>query len=183
VDHRGGRCHCAGRGALAASLFTDDSSNAGRVVSGNVVEYAAGHRPLVPDITGTSLTGATIRLSSYRGKVLVLNFWGAWCSPCRLEAPTLKVASQLYQSRGLDFLGDDVGDSPPSALAFTSSVGISYPSINDPGYSVAQQFSQAAQVTDPPTTAVIDRTGHVVAMVLGPISNTELATFLHEAAA
>lgn len=172
-----------GGSALAASLLTDGSSNAGRVVSGNMVEYKAGHRPLVPDITGTSLTGATIRLSSYRGKVLVLNFWASWCSPCRLEAPTLKVASQLYRTQGVDFLGDDLDDTPSSALAFTRSEGISYPSIDDPDYSVVQQFSRAALVTDPPTTAIIDTTGHVVAMVLGPISNTELATLLHEAAA
>lgn len=76
-----------GGSALAASLLTDGSSNAGRVVSGNMVEYKAGHRPLVPDITDTSLTGATIRLSIYRGKVLVLNFWArsAGSHACPLE--------------------------------------------------------------------------------------------------
>jgi thiol-disulfide isomerase/thioredoxin len=168
--------------ALAASHFTAGGSTTGRVVDGSTVEYTAGHRPLVPDITGVSLTGTAIKMSSYRGKVLVLNFWGSWCGPCRAEAPTLEVAYQQYHAQGVDFLGDDVGDTPTNALSFTHSERISYPSINDPGYSVVQQFSQAAPVSYPPTTAVIDKTGHVVGMVLGPVSISELTPLLHQAA-
>ena len=170
-------------GALAVSrLAAGSGSAAGRVVNGNTVEYTAGHRPLVHDFAATSLTGTTVKLSTYRGKVLVLNFWGSWCAPCRAEAPTLEVAYQQYHMQGVDFLGDDVGDTPSNALSFIRSESISYPSVNDPGYSVVQQFSQAAPVSDPPTTAVIDKTGHVVGMVLGPISSGELTALLHEAA-
>ena len=168
--------------ALALSHFTAGSTTTGRVVDDSTVEYTAGHRPPVPDITGVSLTGTAIKISSYRGKVLVLNFWGSWCGPCRAEAPTLEVAYQQYHAQGVDFLGDDVGETPTNALSFTHSERISYPSINDPGYSVVQQFSQAAPVSDPPTTAVIDKTGHVVGMILGPISISELTPLLHQAA-
>lgn len=170
-------------GALTVSHFAAGSGGTtGRVVNGSTVEYAKGHRPLAPDITATSLTGTTIKMSSYRGKVLVLNFWGSWCGPCRAEASTLVVAYQQYHTQGVDFLGDDVGDTPTNALSFIRSESISYPSVNDSGYSFVQQFSQAAPVSDPPTTAVIDKTGHVVGMVLGPISNGELTTLLHQAA-
>jgi peroxiredoxin len=168
-------------GVLAVSLTTSRKTTGG-VVSGNTVEYTTGHQPLAPDFTATSLTGATIKMSSYRGKVLVVNFWGSWCSPCRAEAPTLEVAYQQYHAQGVDFLGDDVGETPVNALSFIHLEGISYPSINDPGYSVLQQFSQAAPISDPPTTVVIDKTGHVVGMVLGPISYGELTTLLREAA-
>jgi peroxiredoxin len=169
-------------GALAATLATSGSSGgSGRVVNGNTIEYTAGHRPLAPDFAGTSLTGTPVSMSSYQGKVLVLNFWGAWCAPCRSEAETLEVAYQQYHGQGVDFLGDDVADTPANALSFIHSENISYPSINDPGYAVVQRFSAAAPVSDTPTTVVIDKTGHVVGMVLGTISTGDLTTLLHDA--
>ena len=172
-------------GALAVTLATGNSSGpgGGKVTSGNTVSYQAGSRPLAPEVTATSLTGSTIKLSSYRGKVVVLNFWGSWCPPCRDEGPTLAVLDQQYQSKGVAFLGDDVGDTPANALAFTRSIGITYPSINDPGYAVVQDFSQVAPVSDTPTTVVIDKTGHVVGMVLGQASYGEMTTLLHDAEA
>jgi thiol-disulfide isomerase/thioredoxin len=170
-------------GALAVTLLTSGTGKAdGDAGSGNTVTYQAGHRPLAPDLTGTSLTGTPVKLSSYRGKTVVLNFWGSWCSPCRGEAPTLAVLDQQYGPKGVAFLGDDVGDTPANALAFTRSVGISYPSINDQGYSVVQQLSQVVPLKDTPTTVVIDKTGHVVGTVIGAINYGEMTTLLREAA-
>jgi peroxiredoxin len=169
-------------GALTTTLLTQRTDSAsGSVTSGNTVTYRSGHRPLAPDFTGTSLTGSTIKLASYRGKTVVLNFWGSWCPPCRNEAPTLAVLDQQYSSKGVAFLGDDVADTPASALAFTQRVGITYPSINDPGYAVVQRFSQVAPVSDTPTTVVIDKTGHVVGMVLGAVSYGQMTTLLSDA--
>ena len=168
-------------GALAVNHFTASSSTGGRIVNGGTVEYAAGLQPLVPDFTATSLTGTPIKMTSYRGKILVLNFWWSLCAPCAAEAPTLEVAYQQYHPQGVDFLGDDVGDTVTSALAFDHSDGISYPSINDPSYAFAQQFSQAVPVSATPTTAVIDKTGHVVGMIIGTLSLGELTTLIHRA--
>jgi peroxiredoxin len=169
-------------GALAVTLLTQGKTNASdTITTANTVEYTAGHRPLAPDFTATSLTGTTIKMSSYRGKTVVLNFWGSWCPPCRGEAPTLEVLAQQYGPQGVAFLGDDVGDTTANALAFISKAQISYPSINDPGYAVVQKFSQVAPVSDTPTTVVIDKTGHVVGMVLGAVSYGEMTTLLHDA--
>jgi peroxiredoxin len=165
--------------ALAVTFLTQ--GNGDPASDTNVIEYPVGHRPLAPDFTGTSLTGATIKLSSYRGKILVLNFWGSWCAPCRDEAPTLEVLDEQYSSKGVAFLGDDVGDTPTNALAFISSHDITYPSINDQGYQIVQDLSQVVPVSDTPTTVVIDKTGHVVGMVLGTITYGELTTLLHDA--
>ena len=168
-------------GALAVTFLTQGKGNAASPGNGTV-EYQPGHRPLAPDFTATSLTGTTIKLSSYRGKTVVLNFWGSWCPPCRAEAPALAALAQQYRSRGVTFLGDDVADTPSNALAFTRSVGISYPSISDPGYLIVQKFSQVAPVSDTPTTVVIDKTGHVAGMVLGAISYGQMTTLLRNAA-
>jgi peroxiredoxin len=166
--------------ALAVSFLTQGKGNVANAT--NMVDYPAGHRPLAPDFTATSLTGATIKMSSYRGKALVLNFWGSWCAPCRAEASTLAYLDKQYRSQGVAFLGDDVGDTTANALAFTRSAGITYPSINDPGYAIVQQFSLVAPVSDTPTTVVIDKSGHVVGMVLGAITYGEMTTLLHDAA-
>ena len=168
-------------GALAVTFLTQGKGNASDSRDGTV-EYQPGHRPLAPDFAAPSLTGTTIKLSSYRGKTVVLNFWGSWCPPCRQEAPTLAVLAQQYRSQGVAFLGDDVGDTASNALAFTRSAAISYPSISDPGYLIVQKFSQVAPVTDTPTTVVIDKTGHVAGMVLGAVSYGEMTTLLRNAA-
>lgn len=166
-------------GALTVTFLTQGKGNASNDSS---VQYQPGHRPLAPDFSATSLTGTTIKLSSYRGKTVVLNFWGSWCAPCRQEAPTLAVLAQQYRSHGVAFLGDDVGDTPSNALAFTHSAGISYPSVSDPAYLIVQKFSQAAPVSDTPTTVVIDKTGHVAGMVLGTVSYGQMTTLLSKAA-
>jgi len=171
-------------GALAVTLLTSGKGNAANApTAANTVAYQAGHRPLAPDFSGTSLTGATIKLSSYRGKVVVLNFWGSWCSPCRDEAPTLAVLDEQYGSKGVAFLGDDVGDTPANALAFTQRAGITYPSFSDNGYLVVADFSVAGvAVSDTPTTVVIDKTGHVAGMVIGAASYGQLTTLIKDAA-
>jgi len=170
-------------GALAVDHFTARSSTSGRTVNGDTVEYTAGHQPLVPDFTATSLTGTPIKMTSYQGKILVLNFWWSACAPCIAEAPTLEMAYQHYHPHGVDFLGDDVGDTVTSALSFDRSESISYPSISDRSYAFVQQFSQAAPVAATPTTAVIGKTGHVVGMIIGRLSIGELATLIHQAEA
>jgi thiol-disulfide isomerase/thioredoxin len=144
--------------------------------------YKAGHRPAVPDFTGRTLTGASLRLASYRGKIVVLNFWGSWCVPCRGEAPTLAVLSEQYRSRGVSFVGDDVGDTTADGLAFIRDMGITYPSVNDPGYQVAQQFSKVVLVNDTPTTLVIDRTGHLAGAIYGTATYSALNTMLQDVA-
>ena len=168
-------------GALAVTLLTSGKGTTANAT--NTVEYPAGHRPLAPDFSGTSLTGSTIKLSSYQGKTVVLNFWGSWCAPCRGEAPTLAALDEQYGSKGVAFLGDDVADTPANALAFTRSAGITYPSFNDNGYLVTADFTQAGvAVNETPTTVVIDKTGHVVGMVLGSVSYGQLTTLIKDAA-
>jgi thiol-disulfide isomerase/thioredoxin len=144
--------------------------------------YKAGHRPLLPDFTGRTLTGASLRLAGYHGKVVVLNFWGSWCPPCRSEAPTLAVLSEQYRSRGVSFVGDDVGDTPVNALAFTRDIGITYPSVNDSGYQIAQLIGKVVLINDTPTTLVIDRTGHLAGVIYGGTTYSELNTMLQDVA-
>jgi peroxiredoxin len=169
--------------ALAATLLTRGNSTSGETTSDGVVTYDVGGRPLAPDATEKSLTGSTIKLDSYRGKTVVLNFWGSWCPPCQDEASTFAALDAQYSKQGIAFLGDDVQDTPTNALGFTHRYGITYPSFNDPGYLVAQDFTQAGVlVKDPPTTVVIDKTGHVVGTIFGEALYSQVTTLINDAA-
>ena len=173
---------CAGA-ALAVVLLTGWATGGNSGVtdvagSTSAVLYSAGHRPVAPDFTATTLTGARLDFSSYRGQVVVLNFWGSWCAPCREEAPALAVTAQQYRPDGVAFLGVDVRDNPASALAFTRDFGITYPSVNDSGSVVTLDFTGVVPIAGTPTTLVIDRTGHIAGAVFGTVTHQELTDIL-----
>ena len=171
-------------GALLAAMLAAGWATSGNRgvtdVDGNpsAVLYAAGHRPLAPDFTATTLAGAPLSFSSYRGRVVVINFWGSWCVPCREEAPALAVAARQYAPAGVAFLGVDVRDTTASAEAFARSFGIGYPSVSDSGSQITLDFTAAVPIAGTPTTLVIDRTGHIAGAVFGPATYTELSTIL-----
>ena len=146
--------------------------------STNAVLYAAGHQPKAPDFTGTTLTGSQLSFSSYRNKVVVLNFWGSWCVPCRAEASTLAAVAASYRSSGVDFLGVDVRDTIASATTFAHSFGITYPSVSDTSSVITLDFTSVVPIAGTPTTLVIDKTGHIAGAVFGPVTYSELTTIL-----
>jgi peroxiredoxin len=144
----------------------------------NAVLYGSGHRSVAPAFSGTTLTGTQLSSSAYRGKVVVVNFWGSWCVPCRSEAATLAVVAEQYRSKGVSFVGIDVRDNTSSAVAFTTSHDVSYPSISDPGSTITLNFSTVVPLSSTPTTVVIDKTGHVAGAVFGQATYGELTAML-----
>ena len=173
---------CAGV-ALAVVVLTGWASGGNSGVtdvagSTSAVLYSAGHRPQAPDFTATTLSGARLDFSSYRGHVVVVNFWGSWCGPCREEAPTLAVTARQYRPAGVSFLGVDVRDTTASALAFARSYGISYPSVNDAGSVITLDFTSVVPIAGTPTTLVVDRTGHIAGAVFGTATYQELSDIL-----
>jgi thiol-disulfide isomerase/thioredoxin len=146
--------------------------------SGRALLYTTGHRPLAPEFTGTTLTGSRLSFSSYRGQVVVVNFWGSWCGPCREEAPALAAAARQYRPSGVAFLGVDVRDTTASAEAFTHDFGVSYPSVSDTSSVITLDFTAVVPIAGTPTTLVIDRTGHIAGAVFGQATYPELTTIL-----
>jgi thiol-disulfide isomerase/thioredoxin len=169
--------------ALAAVLLTGLAGGGNNGVthvagSNSAVLYSAGHRPAAPDFTATTLTGSRLAFSAYRGQVVVVNFWGSWCAPCRQEAPVLAVTAQQYRPDGVSFLGVDVRDDTASALAFTRQFGVPYPSISDSGSVITLDFTAVVPIAGTPTTLVIDRTGHIAGAVFGTATQLELTDLL-----
>jgi thiol-disulfide isomerase/thioredoxin len=149
-------------------------------VGGNTsaVLYAPGHRAPAPEFTGTTLTGSRLSFSSYRGRVVLVNFWGSWCAPCRAEAPVLADLAAKYAPAGAAFLGVDVRDNAASAQAFERGFGITYPSVSDPSSVVTLAFSAKVPIAATPTTLVIDRTGRIAGAVFGQATYSELTAIL-----
>jgi peroxiredoxin len=83
---------------------------------------------LAPDFTLSSLDGVKVRLSDYRGKAVLLNFWATWCAPCKIEMPWFVELQKQYGPAGLQILGVAMDDASPEEIAkFTKEMGINYP--------------------------------------------------------
>jgi thiol-disulfide isomerase/thioredoxin len=150
---------------------------------GTVSYYQPGHRGAAPAVSGTTLSGSRLSLSSYRGRVGVLNFWGSWCAPCRGEAPTLAVLSQKYAHRDVRFVGVDIHDQTSAAQAFVQNYSISYPSLSDPSDQIALNFRGTVSPAAIPSTLVIDRQGHIAGRVIGSASYGSLDGMLSKVTA
>jgi thiol-disulfide isomerase/thioredoxin len=145
---------------------------------GTAAYYQPGHRTAAPAVSGTTLSGRKLSLSSYRGHVVVLNFWGSWCAPCRKEAPTLAVLSQQYQAKGVRFVGVDIRDQASAAQAFVQNFSIGYPSLNDPSDKIAADFRGAVSPAAIPSTLVIDQNDRIAGRVTGTAGYGSLNSIL-----
>ncbi|MGI8868383.1 MAG: TlpA family protein disulfide reductase [Mycobacteriales bacterium] len=141
--------------------------------SGEAALIPAAKRDRAPDIAGTLLDGRHFTLSSLRGDVVVLNFWGSWCAPCRAEAPELMAVYTATRARGVRFVGINVKDQRPLARAFDRTKGVTYPSIFDPEGRIALQFRNYPPNAIP-STIVLDRHHRVAAVFLRPLLRSDL---------
>lgn len=145
--------------------------------------YRQGARPAAPQVTGTTLTGTRFLLSANRGAVVVLNFWGSWCPPCRVEAPSLGALARHFSGANVRFIGVDIRDDPPSAEAFMRTFRIGYPSLNDPADAIALDFHGTVPPAGIPTTLVIDPSGRIAARIVGTASYNGLKALITQVAA
>lgn len=133
-------------------------------------------RPKLPPISGESLLGnQTVKLSNYRGKVLILNFWASWCAPCREEAPGFEQLYQADRHRGLALVGIDVKDSGKQfGSSFVTNKHLTYPNIYDPDSRIALQLHNTSPNAIP-STLLVDRRGRIAATYLGAQEPSALA--------
>ena len=123
------------------------------------------------EFVGEVENGDTVSSDDYRGDVLVVNFWFAACPPCRVEAPDLEQIAQQFAADGVSFLGVNIYDQAPTALAFANEFRVTYPSILDVNSgSVRLAFAGEVAPNSVPTTLVLDRQGRVAARISGLLS-------------
>jgi thiol-disulfide isomerase/thioredoxin len=193
--HRTRPLHRRGRRALPAAavtlaLLTGCSTGPGAVdvSNGGEFRFVAGTpagevipeeaRASAPDFAGTLLDGEAFDSASLAGEVAVLNFWGSWCAPCRVETPAFSEVSEEYAGDGVRFLGVDVKETDEQfALAFVDRFGISFPSLYDPRGEVALAFRDYP-ANAIPSTIVLDPRYRVAAVYTGAVQEDDLRRVL-----
>jgi peroxiredoxin len=149
-------------GFVAAGLFT----NAG---SADIAGVAA------PDFVLKSVSGSNLRLSEFRGQVVLLTFWASWCGDCRAQMRGLSELYERYEGAGFELLAVSLDREAGQASDAMESLSIRFPVLHDPAGEVGEQY----QVDSMPYVAVIDRDGIVRSQFQG-YRRGEEALYLEE---
>ena len=112
---------------------------------------------LAPDFTLKSRSGENLKLSEFRGELVMINFWASWCGPCRQEMPELERLYQRYKSLGFTILGINQDDKPRNAEKMLKQIPVSFPILFDEKHEVSDQYHVAAM----PTTILLNRDGTI----------------------
>lgn len=148
---------------------------AGLALSGDMEEDAADGRWLsIPasDVEFESLEGEPVSIREYAGEVILLNFWGTWCPPCRKEIPELVELQDAFEGRGAIVVGIAVDSGRPDDIrAFADEFGVNYPIW----VSGARKALAHYDAVGYPFTVLIDREGVIRKQYLGPQSFETLA--------
>ncbi|WP_423748031.1 TlpA family protein disulfide reductase [Frankia canadensis] len=167
-------------GVLAACSTSGNTASATGGDGYGFVQQRAGQdfvpadrRHAAPELSGKNLDGAPLSVTSFRGKVVVVNFWASWCAPCRAETPGL--ATLAKQNPSVAFLGVNEKDSPASAKAFARDFGTPYPSIIDKLGTLAAGWPVAPGL---PSTFVLDPDGRIAARFTGGVLPEDLTPVL-----
>ncbi len=110
-----------------------------------------------PDFVLKSSAGNNLRLSEYRGDVVMINFWATWCGPCRQEMPLLDDLYGRYQRVGFTLLGVNIDDDSRRAMKMIEELGVKFPVLFDESKDVSKLYAVEAM----PVTVLVDREGTV----------------------
>ncbi|MGW1952229.1 TlpA family protein disulfide reductase [Streptomyces sp. NPDC001920] len=172
--------------ALTLSACSSGGTSGGggdtNFVTGNngIATVPQGERADAPELSGKTIYGKQLSTADYKGKILVLNVWGAWCPPCRAEAKNLQTVYEDLKGQGVEFVGINTRDtSTTPAKAFEKEFGVTYPSLYDPTGKQMLRFEKGT--LNPqliPSTLVIDRKGRIAARALQALSEDTLRSMI-----
>jgi len=128
-------------------------------------------KPANLNFTLKDVNGKDVRLSSYKGKVVLLNFWATWCGPCKIEIPWFNEFQQKYQEKGFVVLGISADDTVEQLRPFVTQYKMSYPVLVGLGREDVQEA--LGPVWGLPTTLLISRDGKVCQTHMGLVKKAE----------
>ncbi|UPZ30607.1 TlpA family protein disulfide reductase [Streptomyces sp. LRE541] len=190
ADRTRGRAAAATGAAVAAALLLSACGSGGKsggsgdtgFVTGSdgIATVDKGSRAQAPELSGRTIDGKQLDVADYKGKIVVLNVWGSWCGPCRLEAKNFVKVSEDLKDRGVQFVGINTRDtSTTPAIAFEKAHGVEYPSLYDPTGKLMLRFEKGTLNPQTiPSTLVLDRDGKVASRSLSALSEDNLRKML-----
>ena len=142
-------------------------------LQGNVVGQMA------PDFQLETLDGRKVKLSDFRGKAVVLNFWATWCQPCKIEMPWFIEFEKKYKDQGVEFVGVAMEDTPKNDIEkFLRDMQVNYLILLGTE-AVGEQYGGIMGL---PTTFYIGRDGKIVEQHAGLISKDDIEAHIKKAA-
>lgn len=132
-----------------------------------------------PDFALVQLGGGEARLSDYRGRPVLINFWASWCPPCRIEMPELVETYETHRSEGFVILGVNLTylDNLPNVEAFVEEFSMTFPVLLDEQGLVAERLYRLRGL---PMTVFVDRAGVIVRIQYGALSGSQLEDYMKE---
>lgn len=115
------------------------------------------------DFTLSDLLGKTVRLTDFRGQVVLVNTWATWCPPCRSEMPGINAYYQAHRSAGFVVLAINAGETAQQAADFSNELGLSFPVLLDPEEILMDKF----RIDSFPTSILLDRQGKIRGVHIG----------------
>lgn len=159
-------------GAVKVTDALDNLQGASLVPDGTT---AAQVGDAAPDVTLDLLDGDSTRLSAFKGRPVVLNFWSSTCVPCLKEMPDIEQVWKSHDGK-VAVVGVDVTDTEAAGRQMVAKTGVTYPNGRDPGADVFAAFSGTAL----PRTVFIDADGTIVAVHNGALTASEINTILSD---
>lgn len=112
-----------------------------------------------PDFSLLGLDGKVHKLSDYRGKVVLVNFWGTFCPPCKEEMPDIQAQYEKWQKAGFEVLGVNLAESKVTVESFVRQLNLTFPILLDDEMEIRKKYG----VVNYPTTFFIDKNGKIAA--------------------
>lgn len=124
----------------------------------------AGNKPaldeMAPEFSLKDLNGKNVRLSDFRGKVVLVNFWASWCPPCKMEIPGFQKIYAAYKDKGFTIVGISIDDVSPS---FIRDMGMTYPVVMADD-KVIRDYGNISGI---PTSFLVGWDGRIIKKVMG----------------
>ena len=136
-----------------------------------VMQFLRENEP-VPDFELNTLDGEPVKLSSFKGHPVLLNFWASWCPPCKDETPDLIAAYNELKQAGVVFIGIGTQDDTPKLQQFADEFKVPYLIVEDPLGKVSNQY----RVLGMPTTFLVDKDGIMRKVINGIVNKDQVIT-------